>query len=178
MNKEKSNYGVTNTCVAVSILISAMSGCSTYQYRRVEAPDSATVRFVNKSNSPVYLRESHRGDCTDSWPFNDDGSGIPPNTSRSTSVLPGTFFVIMPTGKVSAQHSGTPGVTLLSSCAVPVGFAAEANGLYEIAYIDEEKGCALKARWQKDGVWQSLLTTKMRPKNRFTNPVSCEKAED
>lgn len=175
MNKKKPQCTVTITCLTAWTMVLALSGCSSYQYKRAEASDVATIRLVNKSSSPLYTRESHRGDCTDSWPFNDDGSGIAPNASRSTPALPGTFFVIMPVGRVNSETSGT-GIQIYS-CAIPVGFTVEANGLYEVTYLDEGKGCAIQARWQKDGVWQSLHLATMKPKNRFSNPVSCEKAE-
>jgi hypothetical protein len=178
MEKEKPNTAVATIYIVVLILVLTLNGCSTYQYKRAEAPDSATVQFVNKSITPVSVRESHRGDCTDSWSFNNDGSSIPPNASRSTPVLPGTFFVIMPTGQGNATHHKTTGGGKFYLCIISVGFTVEANGFYEITYIDEERGCALKARWKKDEDWQSLHLTKMKPKNLFTNPVSCEIAKD
>lgn len=179
MNKNKRNNGVVTTWIVVAALSIALGGCSTYQYKRAEAPDAATVQLVNVSGSPVYARESHRGDCTDSWPFDNNGSGIPPNTSRSTPVLPGTFFVIVPTGKlnIGAESSMRSGF-VITSCLVSVGFTVEANAFYEISYRDNAGSCALQARWKKDGGWQPLHLTKMKPNNIFVNPVSCKKAED
>lgn len=159
-------------CVLATAAMFSLTACNAYQYKRFEAPDAALVRLINASNTEVYVRESHRGDCSDGWPFNDDGSGILPGASRSTPVLPGTFFVIVPNGNLSFHSSRA------SSCIVSVGFKVEPKGTYELSYHVKDESCFLTARWKNSGDWQPLHLTKMKPKNLFSNPVTCEKAEE
>ena len=159
--------------IAMSASLTMLSACSSYQYKRMEAPDAASIKLINLSANPVYARESHKGDCTDSWPFDNDGSGIPPNSERNTPALAGTFFVLVSNGNLR-KLSGIG----YSICHVAVGFTVQPNASYEIAFGDEGELCGLRARWKNiDGIWQSLPLTKMKPKNMFTNPVSCEKDE-
>lgn len=159
-------------CVFSTItMLMTLTACNTYQYKRFESPDAALVRMINLSSKDIYVRESHRGDCSDSWPFNNDGSGISPNASRSTSVLPGTFFVVVPNGNISFNPR-------LSSCLVSVGFLVEPRAVYELSYQIKGDSCFLAARWKGSGDWRPLDLVKMKPKNLFSNPVTCEKNEN
>ena len=160
----------------IALLVMALSGCSSFVYKRADGPDVATVRLTNASGGLIRAMESQRGDCTDYWHFDDNIKSMLPNDTRTTPVASGSFFVLQ-VAQVGGGNGG-PGFSF-SICSFNVGFVTEAKAQYEIEYRsdDPRESCVLRARWKRGDEWKPLVLTKMKLKN-LIGPASCVKLED